>query len=151
MTVNQDWTADLTRRLVELFHTNISFSHIASELGVTRNSALAKCNRLGLKRSLPARKPFQHVIRHIRKETGHRRSRAKVITDGPITNLASLPPTDPADLATPLEQRKTMETLAPRDCRFVIGDVQTSWFFCGAPRHHNFPYCERHSLRCYGT
>ena len=161
MTPNNDWTPALTQRLVDLFHTRISFSHIAAELGVSRNAAIAKCNRLGLKRNLPLRKPFQHVMRHPKQSLqesrqhnyGGRAGKIRRSTAPDFLREETLPQPDPLDLATPRKQRKTVATLLPRDCRFYIGDPQcqsaAGGFFCGAPRFHNLPYCERHARRCY--
>jgi len=55
-------------------------------------------------------------------------------------------PNDELDI--PLNQRKTMTTLLPDDCRWPIGDPQTAGFhFCGKRKLDGHPYCEFHVRR----
>jgi hypothetical protein len=52
------------------------------------------------------------------------------------------------DLNIPLDQRKTIETLLPDDCRWPIGDPQLDGFhFCGKRKSDGHPYCDFHVRR----
>lgn len=51
-------------------------------------------------------------------------------------------------VVSPGTKRKTMTTLMPDDCRWPIGDPQTSSFhFCGKRRQQGHSYCEFHVRR----
>jgi len=60
------------------------------------------------------------------------------------------PPTLPQadDLKIPVNERKTVETLMPGDCRWPIGDpLDEDFHFCGKHRADGDPYCEFHMRR----
>ncbi len=49
---------------------------------------------------------------------------------------------------TPLDQRKSIETLMANDCRWPIGDPQGADFhFCGKQKLDGHPYCDFHVRR----
>ena len=52
------------------------------------------------------------------------------------------------DTLIPLEQRRTLLTLGPRDCRWPVGDPQAEgFFFCGAEKAGDESYCAAHCHR----
>jgi GcrA cell cycle regulator len=153
-TVNSDWPPERVQKLQDLFSAGLSFSQIASELAMTRNAVLGKCNRLGLKRDLPPRKPFVHQIKRrdprVKDPGRKQRSRAEKIVDGPTYAFSGILSTPEADLAIPAEQRRTIATIGRQDCKFGVGDPRTKeFFFCGAPRLPSLPYCASHARRCF--
>jgi GcrA cell cycle regulator len=154
-TLNSDWPPDRIEKLKALFADGLSFSQIASELAITRNSAIAKANRLGLKRDLPARKPFVHQVKR-RRDTRIKnpgivgRSRAENLQTPKVFHPENNPPDDPADQDIPRRQRKTILTLGPKHCKFPVGDPrEKGFFFCGAARQFPLPYCAAHVRRCF--
>ncbi|MCC0008010.1 MAG: hypothetical protein H6876_07800 [Hyphomicrobiaceae bacterium] len=67
-------------------------------------------------------------------------------------NSKKHPPTLPQndDLDIPVNERKSVETLMPADCRWPIGDPQQQDFhFCGKHRSDGAPYCEVHMRRAF--
>jgi GcrA cell cycle regulator len=63
-------------------------------------------------------------------------------------NPPSIPPRD--DLDIPLNERKSIETLLPSDCRWPIGDpLNGDFHFCGKGRDEGDPYCEFHMRRAF--
>jgi hypothetical protein len=62
-----------------------------------------------------------------------------------------LPAPEISDAMIPIEQRKTIFDLGPKDCRWVVGDVPGDYFYCGgdADLNEGRPYCSTHSRRAY--
>ncbi len=154
--INTDWTPTLTAKLRVLFDQGLSFSHIASELAMSRNAVVGRCHRLGLRRltipEIRAKSAKEaHLVKKMRPMWDPRRnSRAQKIQAGPKINLDVLPPTPPSDLDIPKRRRKNIRTLGPRDCRYIVGDPATpEHFYCGARKLPTLPYCADHARRCY--
>ena len=123
------WTDELIARLKELWAEGFSASQIADELhplfreGLTRCGVLGKVHRL----HLPARKPRRHPVPR------------KVLPRKPPS--VSAPPKRPPPMpAAPSMRRLGFFELAPRQCRFPIGDPIL--FFCGADAEQ--VYCPFH-------
>lgn len=57
------------------------------------------------------------------------------------------PPRDD-DIVIPFNERKTMTTLLPNDCRWPLGDPQLAdFYFCGKGKVAGHSYCEFHVRR----
>ncbi len=158
MKPSTDWTPELTAHLRQLFAEGHSYAQIASSLAMTRNAILGKCNRLGLYRASPSLVRAKsakeaHLTKKIRPRWDPKRNSLaqKIQSPKVAPNPFETAELDRAfDLAIPRRRRKTIFTLGPRDCKFVIGDPATpSYFFCGARRLHLLPYCSHHARRCY--
>lgn len=141
-------------RLKVLFHDGATFSQIACELGVTRNAAIGKCNRLGLfrvdktvrderreRRARPVHRPAQrHLLDRIFRATE------------PRPEPEPVPETDHVEIPI---KGKTLFELEPKECRWPVGDPCTSDFrFCGREiwQGHEFteqPYCHGHARIAY--
>jgi hypothetical protein len=62
-----------------------------------------------------------------------------------------VPGPTPEDLATPIEQRATLESLEPHRCRWPIGHPDDpDFFFCGAVAEGGTSYCFTHHRRARG-
>ncbi len=156
--INTDWTPELTAKLRVLFDEGVSFSHIASELAMTRNAVVGKCHRLGLRRlTIPETRAKSATEAHLQTRLKKRprydprkNSQAQKIQAGPKINLEALPSTPASDLDIPKRRRKNIWTLDPRDCKFIVGDPSTpDHFYCGARKLPTLPYCADHARRCY--
>ena len=130
------WTDELIARLKELWAEGFSASQIADELhplfreGLTRCGVLGKVHRL----HLPARKPRRHPM--TRKVLPHRK---------PPSVLAS-PKRPPLMPTAPPMRRLGFFELAPRQCRFPIGEP--TLFFCGADAEQIYcPFHQRMARR----
>lgn len=142
--VSTAWTPVLTSRLRLLFAEGLSFSHIASELAMTRDAVIGKSNRLGLVRAPPPKTGWRP------RYDPRRNTKLQKILAGPSLVSDSLPPIAASDLEIPKRQRRNIWTLGPRDCRFVVGDPATpDHFFCGARKLPLLPYCADHARRCF--
>lgn len=152
-TVNTDWTPALVSRLRMLFEDGLSYSHIASDLAMTRGAVIGKCNRLGLRRGKPKPKPTAFRLSKRPRWDPLRNSQAMKIQAGPKINPVFENP-NPSwveyDAAIPKRRRKSFFQLGPRDCRYIVGDPATSGhFYCGARKLPTLPWCEAHARRCY--
>lgn len=148
--VNTDWTPILTSRLRFLFNEGISLSHIASELAMSYNAVIGKCNRLGLVRDPPkadkSKKPNWTRPRH---DPSKNKKLNKILAGPPLVS-DSLPSTPESDLEIPLAQRKSFFELVPTSCRFIVGDPSSlDHFYCGACKLPLLPYCADHARRCF--
>lgn len=172
MKPSSDWTPILTSRLRVLFDEGISFSHIAAELSskhelaVTRNSAIAKANCLGLRRDPPpktgqTKRLNWTQVRRPRSDPSKNKKLSKILSAGrriagSPTQSESLPSTPDAerwlkhDFEIPKRRRKNIWTLGPRDCKYIVGDPATpNHFYCGARKLPTLPYCADHARRCF--
>lgn len=130
------WREEFDRIIIEN-RGRMSASLIADLIGhgCTRNSVIGRAHRLGLEklsRQDPERttRPRSTVIRR-------RESR---VPDAPQV----------IDTLIPFEQRKTLLTLGPGDCRWPVGDPQAAgFFFCGAEKFGQESYCAAHYHRAH--
>lgn len=125
---------------------NFTASKIATEinakcgLSISRFAVIGKADRLKL--VLPATK--KKLLLKERKYPPQARRRPQ----SPRPAWFNATPME--DDAIPIEQRKTLLELGPDDCRFIVGDPQTSdFFFCAAPVVEGKPYCPGHCARCF--
>lgn len=125
-------------RFKELFEAGYTLDETAEILAgeyqrpVTRNMVIGKWDRMGLRRS-------------------NRGSLAKNIQRRATTRKLHLIVPDIDDLKIPFEQRKTIETIGMKDCRWPVGDPDKSdFFFCGATiAQHSPSYCAAHHQRAH--
>jgi GcrA cell cycle regulator len=65
-----------------------------------------------------------------------------------VKKLPSQPSGD--DLDIPVNERKSIESLLPSDCRWPIGDpLHGDFHFCGKGRGDGDPYCAFHMRRAF--
>lgn len=168
MTQSIDWTEDKIKRLKQLFDEGYSGAVMASELAVTRNAAIGKCNRMGWTRptSKAAIMENMHKIRRATKRS-HKKTygpnsqgfnhhnyggRAAKIQREAANREARVPLFEDRisehDAAIPKRRRKTFWQLEPKHCRFPVGSG-ASLFFCGATRKDGSSYCSHHHARCW--
>lgn len=133
-----DWTDEAVDRLRAAVTAGRSYSDIAAELGISRNSAIGKGQRLGIK--------SEHT-----QATKHRRARPRTSPrierqqryrmQHNLEELAREP--RPA----PLEQPKpcTLLDLTATSCRWPLwGDGDAEKFYCGAVAMAERTYCAAH-------
>lgn len=127
-TAGNAWPQERVKRFIEMWTEGAAFSLIAAELGVSRNAAIGKAQRLGLKRSQgksvgPCKRPPPRLgILRMDKE--------------PLKNIQLVEPA-PSLVPSP----KSLMELQFGDCRWPIGE-----FFCGAPAGKQ-TYCPYHTRR----
>lgn len=146
------WSEALEARLADLWMQGVSGSLIAEQIGKTRSAVMGKVNRLGL----PMRKTETSVT-PTRKPRAPRAKKPKVQrppspeTLARLAVIAARQVTVPvADMAIPLEQRKTLLELTPSCCKWPVGDpAQEGFFFCGGVAEMSGPYCPAHARRAY--
>lgn len=160
-TINSDWTEPRLAHLKRLFDEGYSGAVMASELGVSRNAALATCNRKGWKRptSHTAIIDNMHKIRRATKQNlkqsrqqsygGRAANLQRNAGNREIREAAFEHRIDPLDLDIPKRQRKTFWQLTPYTCHYPVGDPrEKSFFFCGAKALF-WEYCARHKAICW--
>ncbi len=145
------WTDARTARLKELAEAGLSFRDIAADLNVSRNSALGKAHRLGIKtinapptkdhRDQPKAQSNAGAIIHVIKAKAARKS---AIYDSPRTETMRLPSEPQRDLVPFL-------SLTANSCRWPIcDDADNTLGFCGADRRDDIThYCARHHRIAY--
>lgn len=163
------WTDEEIAFIKESFHEGLSANQIARMISVkfkavrTRNSVISKLNRMGLLRGKPA-------TSLAKRQGGRRRAkdirgtgkgappkpasspwRSEAMRKSPAPEFKVEPFVAAAeDVEIPLAQRKTIQTLEAKDCRWPIGDPQQADFhFCGKDKVQGLPYCESHARRAY--
>jgi GcrA cell cycle regulator len=151
------WNDERVDLLKKLWGEGLSASQIAGRIGgVTRNAVIGKVHRLGLSgrattsRTSPSR-PRNRIStsRRVPKPRPHQ----------PVGNSALhglfRPDAEPfiptfEELDIPLAERKTLQDLTEKCCRWPIGDPQTAEFhFCNRDKMNGLPYCETHSRRAF--
>jgi GcrA cell cycle regulator len=150
-----DTVHGLVDRLKSLVAENgtITAEKLANELGngLTRNAVIGKMRRMGLKTAkAKAALSAEKVIREHRKHGGKRlhisNTNSHPIAEFDVVEVAPVQ----ADLDIPKEQRKTIMQLEAWHCRFPVGDTHDhDFFFCGAQKLDDLPYCKHHAMRCY--
>src|SRR3990167_3504199 len=149
------WTDERVELLKKLWAEGLSASQIAGRLGsVTRNAVIGKVHRLGLSGRATTSRMKSHRPRP--RMASKRMAKARF---SPLGNPAFRalyqeqaevyhPPVE--ELAIPLNERKTIQTLSECSCRWPIGDPQLSDFhFCGKNKVPGLPYCEFHARRAF--
>ena len=167
------WTPERIDALKAHWSKGLNTRAIARELknGITRVAVLGKIRRLGIADSAPDIIVQPAVQRAARKPNGRRVGAPRRLAPATIPRrLASTAITlwrprsvprwvleaqpyvdDPAvDADIPRFQRRSFQQLNARACRWPVGDPSNSgFFFCGAQRSANKPFCAAHCRRAY--
>ena len=140
------WTEDRVELLTKLWAEGLSCSQIATELrGLTRSAVIGKVHRL----KLPGRKEHRAEVRPA-KPPRKRYRRTGFGTYIKKTELIAVPIPAIDDFQIPLEQRKTLVQLEDHHCRWPVGEpAESTFFFCGADKVENIPYCAGHARKAY--
>jgi GcrA cell cycle regulator len=145
------WTEARDTRLRYLAEAGLSFRQIAADIGVSRNSAIGRAHRLGIKtinppptkdhRDQPKTQCNGGAIIFSIKAKVARESKAY---DAPRTEAMCLPPEPQRDPVPFLD-------LHPNSCRWPIcDDADNTLGFCGADRRDETThYCARHHRMAY--
>lgn len=152
------WSESREARVTELWAEGWSAALIGVELGVTRNAVIGKVRRLGLPMRVTARwagpraelaekrakKKAERDAARIRPKRTHmfqaQQVRQKLRADAPPV----------ADMAIPIDQRKTLQELKKSSCRWPVGDPdREGFFFCGGVAEMDRPYCPAHARRAF--
>ncbi len=123
------WPPREVRRLRVLWDEGLSFALIARRMGRNRNQIMGKVYRLKWDRE-----------------------GTKLAVRSKQQCRPKKPPTEKAVAltVTPMVSHGvTLFDLAPRCCRFVIGEDAKGARFCGETKRDASPYCPDHHLRCY--
>jgi GcrA cell cycle regulator len=151
------WTLDREDLLKKLHKEGLSASQIAARITSTgfecsRNAVIGKANRMGL---TGGDKP-RRSTRSPRKRQPKSGNSINTVFGGQIGRksaklfLEAEPFTPGPELVIPLNERKTIATLAANDCRWPIGDPQHADFhFCGKAKEPGLVYCAHHARRAY--
>jgi GcrA cell cycle regulator len=129
------WTEEREAELRRLYGLGLSADAIAAELGITRNAAIGKIDRLGLSK-------------------GARRVRStRFVNHGnrfDVTDAVPPLPAMPGGSNIPIAQRRTLPELNNSMCRWPFGEPSSpDFFFCGADAIPNYPYCGVHCRLAY--
>ena len=151
------WNDERVDLLKKLWCEGLSASQIAGRIGgVTRNAVIGKVHRLGLSgrattsRTSPSR-PRNRITTAARRAP---KPRLQAIGNVALRALYQpdaepyIPTFDELDI--PLAERKSMQDLTEKCCRWPIGDPQLADFhFCNRDKMNGLPYCEFHARRAF--
>jgi len=144
------WNEERVERLERFWAEGLSATTIANLLGqTTRNAVIGKVHRMGL---------AERAMTPQRAKIGRRRIKPKALVRPAVPLMC--PPKDllEADLFTvaaeelviPPKERKTLQMLGDKDCRWPIGDPQSPDFhFCNRQKVAGLSYCEFHARRAF--
>lgn len=149
-----DWTKDRVELLKKLWGEGLSCSAIANRMGgITRNAVIGKVSRLGLsgrytkirqseggKKGAKTRRKLQKMVDLNRPKPTMQMSAVKRI-------FAAEPFKPRPVLEVPVHERKVLDQLTERDCRFPYGDGPFT--FCARPKVAGLSYCSDHAKVCY--
>lgn len=133
------WTDDRVDELKRLADLALTAGEIGSAMGITRNAALGKLNRIGIRLSNAAAKE-----RQARRPKAIRRTPfvvPKPVVDEVAANVEAEPAPLPF-LGVPFLMREK------EHCRYPLM-IEGDWFFCGQPRITDSSYCNTCHRRCH--
>jgi GcrA cell cycle regulator len=150
------WNDERVELLKKLWSDGLSASQIAGRLGgVTRNAVIGKVHRLGLSGRATTSRMKSHRPR-ARSQAAKRLMKPRFTALGnPALRQLYLGDSEPytpslEELVIPVKERRSIQTLEERDCRWPIGDPQqTDFHFCGRKKLIGLPYCEFHARRAF--
>ena len=148
------WNDERVDLLKKLWTEGLSASQIAGRIGgVTRNAVIGKVHRLGLSgRATTSRTTPSRPRNRISTARRPAKPRFTHIGNSAFKNLLDAEPYTPAfeEIEIPLAERKTLQDLTEKCCRWPIGDPQTPEFhFCNRGKVAGLPYCEHHARRAF--
>jgi GcrA cell cycle regulator len=142
------WAEPTIARLAALRTEGLSSSQIATvlnaELGLslTRNAVIGRLARSGLSILSGWRGGRKAASQRIKKPRQRKKLAAEII------EFRRKEAPDIVDAQIPVEQRKSLINLGPRDCRWPVGEPQDAdFFFCGAASDDGCSYCPSHTWR----
>jgi len=150
------WTDERCALAKQLWDSGSSATQIADALdcGLTRNAVCGKLHRMGRCKeprpttlgAKPARpKQRNKTIKYLTPARGNQMREEEAEFEREAVEMNTV-----ADAYIPIEQRKTVLELKDEHCRWPVGDPGTpSFFFCGATRTPDKPYCATHCARAY--
>jgi GcrA cell cycle regulator len=152
------WSSERIELMKRCFHSGLSCSQIASEIGVTRNAVIGKMHRLGLSRPKEiAESQTEHIraaklARPIR-PMGWRPKRARLSISAQQEMLTTAFPAAPAPAEdVPIHGGRgcTLLELGEGKCRWPISNPGAADFcFCGNAPVEGLPYCPGHARMAY--
>ena len=156
------WTDERVAIAMKMWQDGESASFIADTLGagLSRNAVIGKIHRMGLFSRDKGRKQGQRYYPDNQSQPRPRAPQGESArTESPRVERQRLPsgalnpyliPDAESDLAIPVEQRKTIQQLTSRTCKWPVGDPgSVDFFFCGAEKEIDTPYCRSHCRRAY--
>jgi GcrA cell cycle regulator len=157
------WPEDTFERAKKMWVVDgLSGSQIANQLGcgLTRSAVVSKLNRAGLKRNIVKAKCVAQRKRPNPEKISHDKATSVLnsLPSRPMRGPSALPtpPTEVSfepsmeDSEIPLKQRRTVDTLESRECRWPCGDpAKPDFYFCGGKTQLGLPYCPTHARRAY--
>lgn len=148
------WNDEKIEKLKKLWAEGHSAGQIAGRMpGTSRSAVIGKIHRLGLSgRATVIKLKSTRKPRLVSSKPAPQRSNAKSATRAAaVQKMFEAEPFQPSEeLDVPLHQRKTVETLEEKSCRWPIGDPQDEAFhFCGADKVTGLPYCEFHCRKAF--
>lgn len=144
------WTPERVDILKQLWAAGMSALTCALDLHITRNAVIGKVHRLGLSEHarLPspprAPRPKKRQIFH-----RHRPLQPRLEPFYRMLDAVDEPmPVPIEDQDIPKRRRRTFAQLEPHHCKWPVNHPRTpEFFFCGATRFKDAPYCIHHMRR----
>jgi GcrA cell cycle regulator len=141
------WTQEDSDAAATLWRQGLSAMQIGIRLRKTRNAVIGKIHRLGFtsenaretRRVRKARPGSEGV-----KARGLERKLKAKRKAAPVFNAEPLPAEAPMPKGT-----MQLADLEAHHCRYIYGDVQTAYGYCGCEVVAGLPYCEEHARICY--
>lgn len=163
-----DRQPELSIRLQELAALGLSFSKIATLMGLTRNQVISRSRRMGIVKSHEPQKANPEAgwmkqnaqaLDRMRRERARQLARADKL--GHYQQPASAPRRpasvdlglDPGNVTriedfVPEDQRRGLLDLTATQCRWPIGDpLKEGFHFCHREQMAGLSYCESHARR----
>lgn len=150
MTFSPDsiWSAEKVEWLKRLWATDAPFSLIAQEMGISRNSVIGKCHRLGLPSRGPAPRLSEEELRRRRNERqrkydSKRRFNPKPKVSKKMESPSIVPPPPYiGDLKIPFADLRDYSNKSPNQCRFIADEPPGPLYLaCGNETRPGEPYC----------
>lgn len=140
---HREWSPERVERFRKLCADGLPYSEIGEELGVSRNAAIGKAQRLGITNG---NKPYTPGVKAgpRRRRPGKARFIWRAETAAPPVPLPEIDLTIPDYADAPC----SFQQLNDQTCRWPLGDPQHKDFhFCGGKPLLGRPYCPRHEAR----
>jgi GcrA cell cycle regulator len=134
--MNMTWDDKRVEALKRLVEEGKSFGKIAAELGITRNAAIGKASRLGLKkRDLKTERSLSSISLRLAKKA---ETPAKRVGETPRPSFIP----DPALSAALVDAE-------PHHCRWIVSNGAEEVRFCGHDKAAGASYCHGHAAMAY--
>jgi GcrA cell cycle regulator len=143
------WTDELVQLLTTRFNAGLSYSAIASELGVTRSTISGKIARLQLppreqSRLTEAQHQQRKLERNQRRAEQQRQHRRSHVSLPPLERPVIMP--FMGSLEIPFACLESFKDSAPNQCRYIAGEpAAPDYLACGNPTAEGASYCVHHT------